>query len=175
MFSRSSRVWHASEFPSFSRLNNIPLYVGWWGFKLSVMLHAFEPHLENMSCHRIRDARGPSGVHTFHLACHTFLTCSFSPPVSLPLLSPLLLPLFLSFSLYLSFFLLSSFLSPSPSILPFFPSFQSFLSQVGWGVDLNISLLLRSGMKGCLERGQIAVEAVNSMDLFWGALGVTFT
>ena len=79
-------------------------------------------------------------VHTFHLACHTFLAFSFPPPVPRPLLSPLFLPLFLSFSLYLSFFLLSSFLSPSPSILPFFPSFQSFLSQVGWGEDLKISL-----------------------------------
>lgn len=101
--------------------------------------------------------------------------CVLFPLPSLFLFFHLCFRLFFFLSLFLSFFLLSSFLSPSPSILPFFPSFQSFLSQVGWGVDLNISLLLRSGMKGCLERGQIAVEAVNSMDLFWGALGVTFT
>ena len=141
MFSRSSHAWHASEFRSFSRLNNIPLYVGWWDFKLSVTLYALEPHLGNMFCRRIRDAGDPHGGTHFPLGMPHLSYVFFPPLVSLPLLSPL----FLSFSLFLSFFLLSSFLSLSrhPSLLPFLPILLSFTGGMGRGPE-NFSFVLEA-------------------------------
>ena len=148
MFSRSSRVWHASESPSFSRLNNIPLYVGWWGFKLWVTLHAFEPHLENMSCHRIRDAGGPRGASHFPLGVSHLSYVFFSPS---HLSSSSFTSAFASFSFFLSlsFFLSSLFLSLSlslhSSLLSFLP-ILSFTSGMGRGPE-NFPFFLEAASK----------------------------
>ena len=159
MFSRSSHAWHASEFPSFSGLNNIPLYVGWWDFKLSVTLYAFEPHLGNMFCCRIRDAGDPHGgtLSTWHV---TSFLCFLSPPLSLFLFFHL--SFILSLFFFLSFFSLPFSLSLPPSFPSFLPSNPSFFHR--WDGERTWKFLFRlrsSSMhiEGCLEIGQIAVEA----------------
>ena len=142
MFSRSSHAWHASEFRSFSRLNNIPLYVGWWDFKLSVTLYALEPHLGNMFCRRIRDAGDPHGGTHFPLGM-PHLSYVFSTPPCLSSSSFTSLSFFLSFSFFLSSLFLSLSLSRHPSLLPFLPILLSFTGGMGRGPE-NFSFVLEA-------------------------------